>query len=108
MSDTVGDIYPEANVSVPLFKFAVISNRDCSYEDINEYAGQKIFFLNGRFWKSFGFEKLGLRGQTVFITAYNHVNVPLHFSSTCIVYRRLLADVVDQNSEGRRQGLLKN
>ena len=44
MSDTVGDIYPEANVSVPLFKFAVISNRDCSYEDINEYAGQNIFF----------------------------------------------------------------
>lgn len=41
MSDTVGDIYPEANVSVPLFKFAVISNRDCSDEDIN---GQNIFF----------------------------------------------------------------
>ena len=42
MSDTVGDIYPEANVSVPwLFKFAVILNRDYSYEHINAYV--KIF-----------------------------------------------------------------
>ena len=41
MSDTVGGIYPEANVSVPPFKFAVILNRDYSYEDLKEYV--KIF-----------------------------------------------------------------
>ena len=49
MSDTVGGIYPEANVSVPLFKFAVILNRDYSYEDINEYV--KIFLTSAFFEK---------------------------------------------------------
>ena len=37
MSDTVGDIYPEADISVPwLFKFAVTLNRDYCYKDVNE------------------------------------------------------------------------
>lgn len=51
MCDVVGDIYPEANVSVSPFKFAITLIRDCRYENMNEYA--EIVFKPALLLRSF-------------------------------------------------------